>query len=106
MKKNRLGHLGKNKGENNPAKRLEVREKIRQSKLGHEVSVSTREKLSKANIGKIVSEETRKKQSDAMKGHPSGTAGKIAVHKDGSCIMILPEMWDTYEKEGWKRGRK
>lgn len=62
-------HGGKaNRGENNPAKRSEVREKIRQSKIGHVVTEETRRKISKAKKGKKHSEETKEKLRKNHKG--------------------------------------
>jgi len=88
------------KGENNPAKRPEVRAKISEAKKGHSVSIETREKISKANIGKpcwckgkklseetckkigakskgrILSEETKRKIGEANRGKGGGMLGK------------------------------
>lgn len=51
--KNREKHLGKLLGENNPSKRIEVREKISSSKIGHDVSEDTKLKISNTKKGCI-----------------------------------------------------
>ena len=76
------GHIPWNKGikrldirgENNPARRLEVRDKISMALKGKKLSLEHRKKLSQARIkrkselGYLVSLETRRKISEAMKG--------------------------------------
>lgn len=59
------------RGDNNPSKRLEVREKIRQSKLGKSWgnhSEETKEKIRKASLGRKHSEESKRKMSETRKG--------------------------------------
>lgn len=103
--KNRIAHLGKMTGDDNPAKREDVRKKISEKKMGHEVSAETREKLSKAQMGKKLSEETKRKQSLAAKGKPSNTLGKICVNNGLTNKMIFPQELLTYETCGWTRGK-
>ena len=50
-------------GENNPSKRLDVREKISQGNKGKMISLETRKKISEAQLGRKASIETRKKMS-------------------------------------------
>lgn len=50
-------------GENNPSKRLKVREKIGKAHKGKIVSIETRKKISNMQIGREISIETRKKMS-------------------------------------------
>ena len=69
------------KGESNPAKRPEVREKIRQGKIGKNNPAKrpeVREKLSAARKKRITTDETRQKMSESHKGRPSpkGMLGK------------------------------
>lgn len=68
-------------GESNPAKRPEIKEKIRQGKLGENNPAKrpeVREKISVAAKNRKASEETRKKMSKMRKGRPSpkGMLGK------------------------------
>lgn len=70
----RNGNLGKQVGEDNPAKRPEVREKIRQSKLG---SLNP-------NYGKSLSEETKEKMSIARKGKPAWNKDRTGVYSEES----------------------
>jgi 5-methylcytosine-specific restriction endonuclease McrA len=68
-------------GESNPAKRPEIKEKIRQGKLGENNPAKkseVREKISVAAKNRKASEETRKKMSQMRKGRPSpkGMLGK------------------------------
>lgn len=61
-------------GDKNPAKRPEVRKKISESKLGHEVTRQTREKLSNKNKGRkrdcrpVYSPEGKRRQIEAVSG--------------------------------------
>jgi len=60
----RFGRDRNTSGENNPSKRLEVRNKISEAKKGHIVTKKTRKKISKklkGRKGKPCSEEKRKK---------------------------------------------
>ena len=63
--KNRQAHLGTLLGEKNPSKRTEVREKIRQSKLGRRWTKAIRNKISQSRLGQRWSKEQRQKQSGA-----------------------------------------
>lgn len=103
--KNRLGHLGKMTGEENPAKRADVRKKISEKKMGHEVTQKTRDKISKAQIGKRLSEETKRKQSAAAKGKTSNTLGRICINNGSVNKMIFPHEFSTYELSGWIKGK-
>lgn len=65
-----------NCGDNNPAKRDDVRKKISASLDGHDVSESTREKISEGNEGLLVGDKNpacrpdiAKKISDSLMGH-------------------------------------
>lgn len=75
-------------GDKNPSKRPDVREKIRQSKLGEnnamygkhpKLSDETKEKLRKANLGRKMSLESRKKMSEAKIGKPSNRKRKVVI---------------------------
>ena len=88
-------------------------------------------KISLGNKGKIISQETREKLSENAKTNPNyGMRGKHCStetkeklrlvhlgksHKSKGYIhitneiedkMISPEEFETYEKQGWRRGRK
>lgn len=59
---------GKCCGDSNPSKRKEVREKIRQQKLGKKRSEETKRKVSNALKGRKLPEEVKKKISKKLKG--------------------------------------
>lgn len=71
------------RGENNAAKRPEVRKKISESKIGDKnhnfgkpQSIEAREKNRQAHLGKSHNEEWNRHVSEALKGKPSKVKGK------------------------------
>jgi hypothetical protein len=91
----------------------EVREKARQSLLGHDTSEETRRKISEANKGREVSSETRKKISEATKGRQawnkgatSNIKGRVAIYNLATTELkyISPASVDEYIAVGWVRG--
>jgi hypothetical protein len=91
----------------------EIREKARQSLLGHDTSEETRRKISEANKGREVSLETRRKISYATrggrawnKGATSNVKGKIAIYNSETTELkyISPDIIDEYLAIGWTRG--
>ena len=60
----RAGAMDSCRGENNPAKRPEVREKIRQSKLGHVVPMEQREAQRKKMLGRYAGEKNPSKRQE------------------------------------------
>ncbi len=62
------------RGENNIAKRPEIREKIRLSKTGLHHSEETKKRISEILTGRKLSEETKRKLSETHKGRNMGDA--------------------------------
>ena len=100
-----------NLSKNNPAKRLDVRqkmsisakEKFKKGYKNHNAlngwSDETKKKISEANRGKTLSTVTRNKMSETRKK-------KIWIKKEGEKSKhIHIEAFDDYEKIGWSRGR-
>lgn len=101
-------------GDKNPAKRLDVREKM--SKNHHNVK-----KENNPNYGKQMTDEQKQKISQAriLNGSAKGSKNpmygrrkennpsykKIHINKDGKDIMINKSDFAEYEKDGWKLGR-
>ena len=87
------------KGDKNPAKRPEVREKIRQSSFGKIISAETRQKMSKNNgrywSGKHLSDETRAKisQNHGCRGKFGGLNpnSKAVQRLDKNTLEVLEE---------------
>lgn len=91
----------------------EVREKARQSLLGHSTSEETRRKISDANKGREIPLEVRKKISAANKGKQawnkgavSNIKGKVAIYNSATAELkyVAPGTIDEYLALGWTRG--
>ena len=88
-------------GENNPAKREEIREKIRLSKLGENNPAKkpeVKQKLKKARNKRITTEETKKKMSEAHKGKP-GTYGMKGKRHSEETKQKMREYWTKKREE-------
>jgi len=98
--------LRKRFSENNPAKREDVKAKMRGKRVGYLPhnhysgwSEEVKAKLRNASLGKTHSEETKSKMSETRKG-------KMWVKKDGEKSKhIFPADLQTYILNGWTRGR-
>jgi hypothetical protein len=92
--------------ENNPAKREEVKEKMKGPRPGYLPhnhfngwGEETKQKLREANLGKIHTKETKLKMSETRKN-------KIWIKKTGEKSKhIQKDQLETYESFGWIRGR-
>ena len=98
-----------------------TKEKISQSKMGHNVSKETRIKLKEINLGKTVSKETREKMSKSFKGrkhteeskkkmsevqkgrkHTEETKKKMSEAKKGKALSEehKQKLKDSHKREG------
>lgn len=92
--------------ENNPAKREDVKEKMRGPRPGYLPhnhytgwSDEVKQKLSQLNLGKTHSEETKLKMSETRKN-------KIWIKKSGEKSKhIQKDQFEMYQSCGWTRGR-
>lgn len=111
----RQAKLGKKRpdmiGENNPAKRKKIRQKITEAKLGHEVSEETRQKISEKLTGTSWgnhTDETKAKISKALTKKPEDCKWKFTLHEKAfdlfgkskcqECGMTLEEHIDKYKQ--------
>ena len=113
---------GKLSGANNPAKRLDVRKKISESKLGHVVTLETRNKISAANSGQKRSRYNYTKQGrlsmsttklgelnpakrpEIRKRNSEAHKGKIRITNGIENKTISPDELDFYILKGYYRG--
>lgn len=111
IKQNSEGHKGKRPSEETREKLRQVhshpradwiKERIRQGKIGHTVSLETRQKISKAGKGRILgsrSEEVKQKIGEKNKGRVYVNNGKQVKH-------IYPIELEKYLEQGWVVGKK
>ncbi len=93
------------KGDNNPSKRLEVREKIREKAKGRKPTEETREKMSRARMGKISwikgktkeNNESVRKIAESKMGENNVMKRKEVVEKRNK-TMSKPEVKEKYKK--------
>jgi len=97
------------KGDNNPAKRPEVRKKMSDSQKGKNLGVNnhfygrhhteeSKRKMSEASKNKVFSEDTRIKLSKHSKN-------RVWINNQKISKMIQKEELEHYLNEGWKLGR-
>jgi len=69
-------------GNDNPAKRPDVRKKISEALKGHKISDETKEKIRTSKVGQVISDEVRRKISVTKTGKPNlGRRGKTPWNK-------------------------
>jgi len=107
-----------NTGENNPTKRLDVREKLRMAKKGTKLSEETKKKIAEKSIfstdknpGKNPSEETRKKMGKSRMGYINNPKGGIPPNHKGKFWITNGKERKFHDSkqpipEGYKRGMK
>lgn len=87
------------RGENNPAKRPEVREKIRLGNLGKKQSDETRQRIREAQLGKKLSEEHKQKISDGEKKNLPKTVFKKGLIPWNKGLKGTIKHTDAFKKE-------